>query len=98
MIDALGFAGSGLIVLSLTMKSMIRLRLVGLVGATVFVLYGLSLGAWPVVFTNTVALSIHVFHLRRLIIGGGQLDKQPSSGPRSNRAGASLGAGTPAER
>lgn len=64
MIDVLGFIGSGLIVVSLTMKSIIRLRLVGLVGARVFIAYGIWLGAWPVVATNTVTFSIHVVRLR----------------------------------
>lgn len=67
MIDLLGFAGSTLIVVSLTMKSIRRLRIVGSAGALVFVCYGIWLGAWPVVATNCVTLSIHLFRLRALL-------------------------------
>ena len=66
MIEVLGFAGSALIVISLTMKSIVRLRIVGVIGALAFVAYGVSLQAWPVVATNCVTFSIHVVHLRRL--------------------------------
>jgi hypothetical protein len=66
MIEMLGFAGSALIVVSLTMKSIARLRLIGIVGALAFVGYGVLLGAWPVVATNSVTFSIHAVHLRRL--------------------------------
>lgn len=63
MIDLLGFAGSGLIIFSLTMKSIVRLRLVGLAGAVVFVSYGLWLGAWPVVATNLATSTINLVRL-----------------------------------
>ena len=66
MVDLLGFVASGLIVLSLTMKSIVRLRLVGMLGAAAFIGYGLWLVAWPVVTTNVITLSIHVFRLRGL--------------------------------
>lgn len=70
MIDLLGFAGSSLIVLSLTMKSIVRLRLVGIAGASVFIAYGLWLGAWPVVATNVVTLTVHLVRLRSLAVDG----------------------------
>ncbi len=80
MVDLLGFAGSGLIVLSLTMKSIVRLRIVGLAGAMIFVSYGLLLGAWPVVVTNIVTLSFHIFRLRGAIAEQAGFDK-PDIGP-----------------
>lgn len=70
MIDLLGFTGSSLIVLSLTMKSIVRLRVVGIAGALVFIAYGPWLGAWPVVATNTVTLSVHSVRLRSLLADG----------------------------
>jgi len=66
MIDLLGFAGSGLIIVSLTMKSMVRLRLVGLAGALLFVLYGLWIGALPVVATNLATSTIQITRLLAL--------------------------------
>lgn len=67
MVNLLGFLGSSLIVVSLTMKSLLRLRIVGSAGALVFICYGMWLGAWPVVATNCVTLSVHLFRLRALV-------------------------------
>ena len=67
MIEVLGFAGSMLIIISLTMKSIVHLRVIGVVGALAFVAYGVALQAWPVVATNCVTFSIHAVHIRRLV-------------------------------
>jgi len=68
-IDALGYVGSGCIVLSVMMTSMRRLRLIGLVGALSFVAYGVFLGAWPVVATNLGTACIQLYRLRSLRTG-----------------------------
>lgn len=67
MLQLLGFVGSTLIVVSLTMRSIIRLRIIGLLGAAAFIGYGFALQAWPVVATNVVTSSIHLYHLRSLV-------------------------------
>lgn len=69
MIDLVGVAGSSLVVASLIARSTCRLRLLGLLGAVVYITYGLLLGAWPVVVTNTLTLTIHGFHLSTFLIG-----------------------------
>ncbi len=66
MVHLLGFAGSAFIIVSITMRSVFRLRVIGLIGAITFTAYGAILGAWPVVVTNLVTTSIHVVHLRTL--------------------------------
>ena len=76
MVELTGYLASALIVASLTTGSMIRLRIVGASGAFLFVTYGLAIGAWPVVLTNTMTLSIHAVHLRRLR-GPDRTDHQP---------------------
>ncbi|NNC93324.1 MAG: hypothetical protein HKN80_12625 [Acidimicrobiia bacterium] len=65
--ELIGYLGSALIIASLSMKSILRLRLVGLVGATVFSIYGLLIGAIPIVITNAVILGIHAYYLRQLL-------------------------------
>ena len=66
MVHLLGFGGSALIVLAVTMRSVVWLRSFGLIGSATFVAYGIALGAWPIVITNVVTTSIHLFHLRTL--------------------------------
>ncbi len=61
--ELVGYAGSILVAISLTMKSLVRLRVINLVGAMVFTVYGFLIGAFPVVFLNTIILAINVFYL-----------------------------------
>lgn len=94
MIDLLGFAGSGLIILSLTMKSIVRLRLVGLAGAVMFVSYGLWLEAWPVVATNLATSTINLVRLwglrRDSGAGVGPSTGSPAGSSRGSARAAAL--------
>jgi hypothetical protein len=62
----IGYAGSALIVLSLMQQSILRLRIVGLVGSLVFLVYSLLIGAYPIAVVNVIAMGIHIYNLRRL--------------------------------
>ena len=48
------------------MTSVLKLRVIGLVGAAVFAVYGILIGAVPVIITNVTILGIHVFYLREI--------------------------------
>jgi hypothetical protein len=67
VVHLLGFAGSALIVMSVTMRSVAWLRCFGLAGSVMFMIYGALLEAWPVVVTNAVTTTIHLYQLRRLM-------------------------------
>lgn len=62
-----GYLGSALVVASLSMRSILRLRLLGLAGSVVFCLYGILITAFPVVVTNAVIMGIHTLYLRKLL-------------------------------
>lgn len=49
------------------MASVLRLRLINLVGAAVFTLYGVLISAWPVVLTNAAIVVINVYHLALMV-------------------------------
>jgi hypothetical protein len=61
--ELIGYTGSILVAISLMMKSLVRLRTVNMVGAIVFIVYGLLIGAIPVVFLNTLILGVNVYNL-----------------------------------
>ncbi len=65
MIEVLGYAASAVIILSLTMTSLVKLRVVGLAGSVLFAIYGALVGAIPVVATNAVIFGLHAFFLWR---------------------------------
>lgn len=64
-VDIVGYLASALIVLSLTMKSLVKLRMISLVGCLVFVAYGVLIASWPVAIANAVMAVINLAHLRR---------------------------------
>lgn len=64
--EVIGYLASVLIVVSVTRTSILKLRLYGLAGSVVFTVYGVSLGAWPIVATNLVIIIIHLAFLSRL--------------------------------
>lgn len=66
LIETIGYAGSLLVAVSLTMTNIRRLRWINLVGASTFALYGILMGAWPVALLNGYITFIDVWHLLRM--------------------------------
>jgi hypothetical protein len=65
--ELIGYLASALVVLSLLMSSVLKLRIIGLIGASVFATYGGLIGSIPVLVTNGSIVLVHAFHLRRLL-------------------------------
>lgn len=64
--ELIGYTGSILVAISLTMKSLVRLRMINLFGALFFVIYGLLIRAFPVAFLNSLILGINIYYLVRM--------------------------------
>ena len=62
-VELIGYLGSILVAISLMMKSLLRLRIINLVGALFFTLYGILLGAYPVAFLNGIIVCIDLYYL-----------------------------------
>ncbi|MFW5757679.1 MAG: hypothetical protein ACOCYO_03260 [Bacteroidota bacterium] len=65
----LGYLASSLILLSMMMSSIKKLRWINLTGAALFSIYGFIIGAMPVAFMNTLVVFINVYHLFQLYFG-----------------------------
>ena len=66
--DLIGYAASALAVASLTMRSILRMRWIGLVASVAFATYGALTRAGPVLFVNTVTTGLTVWHLMRIYL------------------------------
>lgn len=66
-IELIGYLASALVVLSLIMSSVLRLRIIGLTGAIVFATYGALIGSVPVMVTNGSIVLVHGYHLMRIL-------------------------------
>ena len=65
--EIIGYVASALIVTSLSMRSILKLRLIGLAGSIGFAVYGYLIGSWPIVMTNFIIVMIHLHFLRELL-------------------------------
>ncbi|MEM6513076.1 MAG: hypothetical protein AAF660_08695 [Pseudomonadota bacterium] len=63
LIEWLGYAASALVLLSLSMSSIARLRWFNLAGALTFTVYGYAIEAWPVAAVNFAISIINVYYL-----------------------------------
>lgn len=63
--EVIGYAASALVVLSLTMRSILKLRLISLCGSITFLVYGLLIESTPIIITNASIAAINVWHLRK---------------------------------
>lgn len=65
-LQLLGYAASALIVTSMLMRSIVRLRMINLLGAATFAVYGFLIGAYPVGVLNLLTTTINIVQLVRL--------------------------------
>jgi len=60
-IELIGYLGSVLVAISLMMRSLLRLRVINLIGALFFTTYGALLGAYPVAVLNGLIVCIDLY-------------------------------------
>lgn len=65
-LEIFGYIGSGLILLSMMMTSVEKLRWFNISGSVISMIYGAVMGTWPVVFLNVGTISINVVQIIRL--------------------------------
>ena len=65
-IEAFGYLGSGLVVVSMLMSSVVRLRIINLAGSVIFAIYALIIKSYPTALMNFFLVGINVYHLMRL--------------------------------
>lgn len=63
LMNYLGYLASFIVLISLLMKSIIKLRFINTVGALLFTVYAVFLGAWPVVVLNFSLVLINIYYL-----------------------------------
>ncbi len=65
--ELVGYLGSALLILSLTRKSILHLRVIGLIGSATFLIYGFLIDAYPIVVVNAVIVGVQLYFLRLLL-------------------------------
>ena len=65
--EIIGYIASALVAVSLMMSSILKLRVINLVGAALFTLYGLLIGAYPVAVMNLFIVLIDLYYLHEMV-------------------------------
>lgn len=66
-IEIIGYVASILIIASLAMTSVVRLRILSLLGSIAYIVYGVALGAWPIVIANVVIAGLNIWNIYRVL-------------------------------
>ena len=67
LIEIFGYIGSFLVVFSMLMSSVVKLRIINTIGSVVSGIYALICGAYPLVLMNSCLIIINVYNLYKLL-------------------------------
>ena len=66
MIELFGYLGSALVVISMLMTSVVRLRVINMIGSCIFAIYALIIHSYPTAVMNVFLVGINLYNLFRL--------------------------------
>ncbi len=66
IIEAVGYLGSALVLVSFLMASVVKLRIVNSIGSTIFAVYALIIRSYPTAVMNICLLLINLYYLWKL--------------------------------
>ncbi len=79
LIELYGYLGSALVVISMLMSSVVKLRVINAVGSLVSGSYALIIGSFPLALMNGCLLIINLYNLRKLLVTEKHYDLLPCS-------------------
>jgi len=62
-LEIFGYIGTALVILSMTMKSLTKLRIINISGSVISMIYAVIVGTWPIVVMNACLILINSYHL-----------------------------------
>ena len=65
-IEIIGYVGSGLVLISMLMRSVFRLRIINLAGSIIFSVYALLIPSYPTAIMNICLAGINIYYLIRM--------------------------------
>ena len=66
ILELIGYIGSGLVIVSMLMTSVKRLRIINMIGSGIFTVYALLIHSYPTALMNAFLVGINVFYLIRM--------------------------------
>jgi CRP/FNR family cyclic AMP-dependent transcriptional regulator len=66
-VQMIGFLAAGLVILTLSMRTMVPLRIVGMSSNVVFVIYGVLFGSYPTIVLHCVLFPLNIYRLWEML-------------------------------
>ena len=66
-VTVIGFVAAGLVIATLSMRTMVPLRVIGIASNFAFVTYGFLFGSYPTVVLHSILLPLNVYRLREML-------------------------------
>ena len=70
LIELFGYLGSVLVVISMLMTSVMKLRIINTIGSTIFATYALIIHPYPTALMNFCLVLINLYNMRKLSVNG----------------------------
>ena len=70
LIELFGYLGSVLVVISMLMTSVMKLRIINTIGSTIFATYALIIHSYPTALMNFCLVLINLYNMRKLSVNG----------------------------
>lgn len=67
MVHLLGLAALGFSLLAMSMKNILTLRILSAAANFIYIIYGLLLGAPPLIIGGAIVIVIHGYHIHKLV-------------------------------
>lgn len=80
-IELIGYLASAFTIISLTCENVMNLRVLNLIGSSIWIVYGVKKHSNSIVVANTIVVITQIYLIYRLING---LDNSESSGKKNN--------------
>ena len=74
-LEIFGYIGTALIILSMMMKSINKLRILNMSGSIISVIYSILSDTWPTVLLNVCLIAVNTYHLAKYYIEMKKLQK-----------------------
>lgn len=68
IIDIIGYLGSGFVLFSFLLKDIKKIRIINIIGALFFVIFGFCTNTLPTAFMNLALIFVHVYYLTKMFI------------------------------
>lgn len=64
--EIIGYLGSAFVLLSFVLKDIKKIRLINIIGAVLFVVYGIYTKTWATAFMNSALVLVHIYYLIKM--------------------------------